>query len=747
MGPRRLAFSIVLVWSLWSLPLFAQESRPISVKEIAVQGNRRVQTAVILGRVQTKAGDAFNPEKLRNDVKAVFDLGFFDDVELRTEDFEGGVKVIFVLVERPLVRDVRFEGVKSLRLEDVEGKTAYRSGGLYRPVEVQTVAERILSYYEEQGYFGAKVTPDVEPLGEGDVQVTFRIEEGRTMGIERIEIEGNQGLTASRIKDVMFTRERTFFFFRGTAQRKQFDEDMDRIVALYADHGYLQARVESHEIRVDEALGRVTLKVKVVEGPQFRVGKIEVKGTQVLPVEEIRRVIRLKEGEVFSRSVLRHSTQVIFDLYSNIGRASSDVNPVTVTDAAARLIHVTFEIKEGPEVRVERINITGNTRSNETVIRREMRLAEGELYTTQKLLRSRQRLIALGFFEEVSVSPAPGSAPDKVVININVKERPTGVFSIGVGYSSVDKLVATLDVTQRNLFGRGQELFFRGRLGSRSELANLGFTEPYFLNRPIAAGFDIFNAERVFDDFTEKSLGGDLRASYPLEEYTRGFATYKYVRTKISDIDEGASADLKEQEGTTDTSSILLSVARDTRDNPFEPTRGTRHAISLEVAGLGGDSRFVKSVAATTWFFPLFWDLVLGLHGEGGMVEGYGGKEVPIFERFFLGGPNSIRGLKVRSLSPVDETGAKIGGTSMFFGNIELTYPLIPHFRLAVFFDFGDVYGFGKDFDVGDIRTDAGAGFRWFSPIGPIRFDYGFNLNRKEGERAAQFNFSIGGPF
>jgi outer membrane protein insertion porin family len=381
------------------------------------------------------------------------------------------------------------------------------------------------------------------------------------------------------------------------------------------------------------------------------------------------------------------------------------------------------------------------------VLRRELRLAEGELYTTPKLIRSRQRLVNLGFFDEVSVSTTPGSAPDKVVINIEVKERPTGVFSVGAGYSSQDKLVGILEVSQRNLFGLGQELFLRTRLGSRNSLVNLGFTEPYFLNRPIAAGFDIFNTTRIYDDFSRKSVGGDLRASYPLTEFTRGFATYKFERTKVSDVSEDATSALRDEAGTTATSSVLVSVVTDSRDNIFEPTRGSRHALSAEVAGLGGDSRFVKSVASTTWFFPLPADFVLGLNAEAGVASGFAGRRVPVFERFFLGGANTIRGLRARSLSPRDDTGARIGGTSMIFGNVEVGYPVIRNVRVAVFFDAGDVYGSGKEFDLGDIRTAAGLGFRWFSPIGPIRLDWGYNLDPKDGEKRSQFHFSVGGPF
>jgi len=732
----------------WAARGAAQE-RPIVIREIAIEGNRRVQDAVILGRIQSKIGDPFAPASLREDVKAVFALGAFDDVQLKVEDFEGGVKVTFVVVERPLVREIAFLGNRAIKVDELREKADLRIGILYNPVDVQQAEERIRARYEELGYFRAKILPVTERTPEGDVRVVFRIDEGRKTKIDHIEFVGNRALSASRLKGVMKTKERQYLLFRATVQRKEFEDDIDRILALYADHGYIQARVESHEIVVAEATDRLILRIRIVEGPEFRFGKIGVTGNQVLPEAEIRRQVRIREGEVFSRAKLRRDVSAISELYSVIGRAFAEVAPQTITEAETRTVGVTFEIREGPEVYVERINISGNTKSSEKVLRRELRLAEGDLFSIQKLIRSRQRLFNLGFFDEVAVTTAPGSSPERIVINIEVKERPTGLVSVGAGFSSLDKLIGTVDVSQQNLFGRGQELFLRLRVGSRSQLANLGFTEPYLFDMPLSAGFDIFNSTRLFNDFSRKAVGGDLRFSYPFTEFIRGFGTYKFERVKVFDIAAGASTALLEAEGTSTTSSVIFAGVRDSRDNVFEPTRGSRNSLSLETAGLGGDNRFYKLIGESAWFFPLpIFDWVIGVRGEAGMVEGFGGKEVPIFERFFLGGPTTLRRLRTRSLSPRDATGARIGGDKELLFNAELLIPLvIPRFRAALFFDAGNAYGFGKDFDPTDLRTSAGIGFRWFSPLGPIRIDYGINLDREPGEKSAQFHFAIGSTF
>jgi outer membrane protein insertion porin family len=657
--------------------------------------------------------------------------------------------VIFVVVERPLLREVSFEGNAEVKTEDLREKAAIRVGVLYNPVEVQKAEEAIRQKYEDEGFFGAQIVPRTERTPEGDLRVVFRIEEGPKLHIDRIIIEGNQALTASQIKAAMQTKERLYWIFPfSTVQRRVFEDDAERILQLYGDHGFIQARVESTEIVPDLARKKVTLRVRVVEGPQFRTGTITITGNEMLSTEEVRKYLKLEEGGVYNRGAVRAAVRSLSDRYSELGRARAQIDPRAVNDLPNLKVDVTLAIVEGGPVYVERINITGNTKSSEKILRRELRVAEGELFTYQKLVRSRQRLFNLQYFDEVTVDTEQGSSPDKVVINIHVKERATGVFSIGAGYSSLDSLFATLDITQRNLFGRGQELFLRFRIGAESRLGLVGFTEPYLFDIPLKAGFDIYDRLREYDDFTEERLGGDIRASYPLTEFISLSGVYRLEDVDITDVAATASEDLKSQEGTSLNSVVEFVLARDSRDNFFEPTQGSRNALEFSFAGLGGDTQYYKFVAETAWFFPLpVFNLVWAVRGLYGMAEGWGGQEVPIFERFFLGGATTLRGQRTRSVAPKDRQGEVIGGDKELLFSTELLIPIVARFRLALFFDAGNAYGFGTEFDPTNLRYGAGVGIRFFSPLGPLRLDVGYNLDREPGEDQYQFHFTVGAPF
>ncbi|HSE92634.1 MAG TPA: outer membrane protein assembly factor BamA, partial [Methylomirabilota bacterium] len=477
-----------------------QSQRPIPVKEILVEGNRRVQEAVILGRVQTKVGAPFSPGQLSEDIRAIFALGFFDDVQLKVEDFEGGVRVTFAVVERPFIRDVEFSGNKKMATSELQDKIDIKLGSVYNPVEVQKAREKLVEAYESEGYFEVQVTPEVEKFPDGDVKVVFSVNEGRRITIDSIVIHGNEGLSDRQIRRALKTQEREFLILRGKLVRQYLDEDVERIIALYNDHGYIQARVEGYDVAVNREKARVTLTFTVVEGPQYRVDALRITGATLFPESEVNRLIQLKPGDVYSRSKLRESVRQIQDLYSTVGRAAADIQPRTelMPDARVSLI---FEIAEGPEVYVERINISGNLRSQDKILRREIPMAEGDLFTLQKLQRGRQRLVNLGYFEAVNVSTAPGSDRTKIIINVEVIERPTGLFSIGGGYSSVDNLLGTIDLAQRNFLGRGWEVSMRIRIGGQTQQGIISFTEPWLFDRPLAAGFDLFNLRRVYDDY------------------------------------------------------------------------------------------------------------------------------------------------------------------------------------------------------------------------------------------------------
>jgi outer membrane protein insertion porin family len=724
-----------------------QPPRPILIRELAVEGNRRVQEAVILGRVQSKLGGPFNPSLLSEDLRAIFGLGFFDDVQMRVEDFEGGVKVTFVVTERPFVRDVAFAGNKNVTTATLNEKLELKLGTVYNPVDVQRAREKLKDFLEDEGYFEAQITPEVEKFPDGDVRVVFNINEGRRMTIKAIVIHGNKAVTDKLIKAVMATQERQFFILRGTVQRQKLETDIERILILYNDYGFVQARVESHDTAVDRENAVVTITLNVVEGPQFRVGELRFTGVTLLPEPELRRQLKFATGDPFSRTRLRESVRGISDLYSTIGRASADVNPKTEPASAGNVMDVTFDINEGPEVYIERINISGNLRSQDKVLRRELPMTEGDLFTLQKLQRARQKLVNLGYFENVVATTQPGSDRTKTIVNIEVTEKPTGVFSIGGGFSSVDSFVGTLDLSQRNFLGRGWEVSLRLRGGTQSQQGVISFTDPWLFDRPLSGGFDLFKTRRVFTDYTLDSTGAGVRVSHPFAEYWRWFGAYSLRDDKISNITALVSTFALQQKGDHVTSVVSTSVARDTRDNVFTPTRGGTLTVAADVAGLGGDSHYFKSVATLTQFRPLWLDHVLSGRLEGGYGFGFGNERLPLFERFYLGGPNSIRSFKFRKISPLDENGIRVGGTSEVLGNVEYIIPLPFNIRVAGFVDVGNVYGFNDRFDITDLKYGIGGGVRWNSPFGPIRVDYGFNPNRKAGEDPGAFNFSVGSPF
>jgi outer membrane protein insertion porin family len=727
----------------------AQQAQPppILIRDIYVEGNRRVQDAVIVGRVKSTVGTAFNPALLSEDIRSIFGLGFFDDVQVRVEDFEGGVKIVFVVSERPFIRDVDFIGNKKEDRDSLQDKIDIKLGSVYNPVDVQRAVEKLRDFYEDEGYFEVQITPTVEKFADTDVKLIFNIVEGRQMTIDKIVFRGNKGLRDDQLKDAMETKERQYFVLRGKVQRQRLDLDVDRIIQAYNDNGFIQARVESHDEAVDRENARVTITIVVVEGPQFRVGEVKITGVTLLPEKEVERQIRLKTGDVFSVSRVRDSVIAIGNLYSTIGRASADVNPRREQLPAVNQINLTFEITEGPEVYVERINISGNVRSEDKILRRELPLREGDLYTLQNKERARQRLVNLGYFETVNVDTQPGSDKTKIIVNVVVVERATGIFSIGGGYSSVDQLVGTIDLAQRNFLGRGWEVAIRIRAGAVTQQGTISFTDPWLFDRPLSGGFDVYKSIRDYQDYTYDTTGLSLRLSHPFAEYWRWHTGYRLSQDIVKDLSDTAPPDLVEQKGTTITSAVGFSLTRDSRDVIAAPSRGGQTAITLDFAGLGGDSQFYKATFLQTYFKQIWFGHILATRFEAGYGEGWGGEDLPIFERFYLGGPNTIRAFKYRSVSPVDDGGFKTGGTSQILANVEYVIPLPFGLRVAFFFDIGNVYGFGTPFDPTDLRYGPGAGIRWQSPFGPIRVDYGLNIDQRPGEGPGAFQFSVGAPF
>ena len=459
------------------------------------------------------------------------------------------------------------------------------------------------------------------------------------------------------------------------------------------------------------------------------------------------------EGKVFSRVVLMKDISNLADVYADQGYAFADINPLTRIDEENKKVNLTLDIEKGEKVFVEKINISGNTKTRDKIIRREIELAEGDLFSSTKLKRSKRNLNRLGYFDALDIATVRGSDPGKIVFNVNVEERPTGSFAIGAGYSSVDNFIGTVSITQNNLFGTGRRLKADVTASSSSQRYNLSFTEPWFLDKPISAGFDLFRIDKEFTDFTKFSNGGDIRFGFPVRQDTRLFLTYKLENVDITDVSDSAAIEIKQQEGERLESSIAALLKRDSRNSLLEPTEGSVENVSVEVAGsfLGGDVNFAKYFVDVGKYFPAPLETTFFLRGRAGYVHTLGDDDaVPIFEKFFLGGINTIRGFESRSIGPKDPvTGDVIGGDLEVIGNIEFIFPLVPKQRVKglVFIDTGNAYDTVGDFDFSELRTGVGAGVRWLSPMGLLRLEWGFNVDPEDDEESSQFEFSIGGSF
>jgi outer membrane protein insertion porin family len=486
----------------------------------------------------------------------------------------------------------------------------------------------------------------------------------------------------------------------------------------------------------------------VEEGQQFKIGKVDIQGDLILPKEEMFKRVPVYVGEIFNRDLVRQALVNLTDLYADKGYAFVDVNPMTVPHKDQPLVDLIFGIRQGSKVYFERINILGNTKTRDRVIRRDLLTAEGDLYSLTAIKRSRDKLNALGYFKQVNVDTKKGSAEDKMVVNVQVEEAPTGAFSGGVGYSSIDKLVATLSISQNNLFGRGQRVVAQAQLGSISRYYNLSFIEPRLFDTQILVGGDLYDVYRDYEDYSVKRKGGLVRFGFPLVEYLRGNLMYKYEKADTYNIQEYASQIIKDEEGLSTTSSISGVLRRDTRNHPYDPTGGSDNALSVEYAGgfLGGTNEFNRYVFNSAWFTTPFYNLTFSARGRIGYITG---DAVPLYELFRLGGMYSVRGFKTWSIGPTAPNGEVIGGDKELLFNFEMLFPIAKEINLKglIFFDAGNAWAKGDPYQLDDLRTSVGFGFRWMSPMGPLRLEWGYNLNPKPGEKTSAWDFTMGGFF
>ncbi len=743
------------------------------IGQVVVKGNRRIESAAITNVLKVKEGDPFFPEKVDADVRSIYKLGHFQDVKAETSTGEKGLVLTYLVTEKPVVRVVTIEGNKELSLEKVRDALDIKPNSIFSQKEVAKGIRKVKKLYADEGYYLAEVEEKTEKRSETELNLRITVTEGKKILIRHILFDGNRAFTASRLRKAMETTEQWFLSWltgAGTYKEEVLKSDAAAIADLYYNNGYVNVKVGEPKVELLPDKSGLQVSIAITEGEQFRTGSIDFKGDLLESRDVLATRVKMKAGDVFSRAALRMDVFTLTDLYADQGYAFANVNPLTRMNPGQNSIDLTFDFEKGEKVYIDRINIAGNTKTRDKVVRRELKLAEGDLYSSTALKKSKQNLMNLGFFEEANLATAKGSSDNKLNLNVDVKEKPTGTFSIGGGYSSLDGLIGQGSVQQANFLGLGLKMNVSASIGGRSQTYNLGLTDPYFMDTRWTLGADLYRTERQYIDYTRRATGGDLKAGYPLSDNVSTFFVYKYEEKQIynqsqSLLDSIRNGLITQPETTSTTSAISASLTRNATDYRLDPTTGMINSLSVEFAGLGGTNRYLRYIGQTSYYIPAFWSAVFSAHATLGHIQALG-KEIPIDEKFYLGGISTVRGYGGRTVSPfrtntvVSSDGkgirsdtiarAYIGGDTEAVGNLELVFPLLKDAGLkgVLFFDAGNAYERASDI-FSTMRTSYGFGVRWFSPIGPLRLEYGIPINpRKDIDSSGgKLEFSIGGFF
>lgn len=731
---------------------------------ITPQGNRRVDSGAILRKINTKAGDVYDPSTLREDIKTIYAMGYFNDVQVNVDDSDKGKVVTFKVIEKPIISSVIYDGVSELELEDVKAVANIKEFHILNPVQISTAKEAIIGLYESKGFYNAKVESKIAYPAESGAIVTFDINEGSKVYIEEITFEGNNSYDSDDLLDNLETKEKgwlTWLTADGLLDMEKIRMDADRLVAFYNTNGFLDAKVAEPKVTQEE--DEVFLHFVIQEGERFRVGTVDFTGDLIIDKAKLASLVTVRKEPYLNRQMLRDNMLAITDAYSELGFAFADVRPRTSRSAKGNRLDILFDIRKNDLVYVDRITIRGNSRTRDNVIRRELSMVEGGLFSSTALRKSNQALQRLSYFSEVSITPEPTSDPSRMNVVIEVKEKPTGTFSIGVGYSTSDDIILSGSISENNWLGRGDTLSLTGDIGGSSSDFNLAYTNPRLNDSYLSWGADLFSDSREYDDYDKESTGAGIRIGYPIWKKWKLFANYSLTDTQLTKLEDDASFIIRKSEDINITSALKFTLVEDTRNRRFLATEGHRTSISLKYAGgpLMGDAEFLKTEATTGWYVPLFWGTTFHFKGSAGYVLETQDNSLPVYERFFLGGMRSMRGFEFAEMSPkivsakdgsTVDNGEKIGGNAMWYTNFEYIFPISDSQGVAgmVFFDVGQITADDIDeyeLEGEDVRYDAGLGLMWNSPMGPLVITWGYNLDAQEGEESSVVDFSMGGTF
>jgi outer membrane protein insertion porin family len=768
----RLAFILIFAASLslraqtaQTAPPEQQQLGPPTVKSIEVQyvGPQTLSKDKVLSQMRTKPGQPYSESLVEQDIKALYKTNQVQNVRIFGQGEGDGVKVIVVLQTRSLVNEIEIEGAQRINAKSLRKKIDLKISGALSEEELEKAREKIIESYQAKGFTDVDVRYKVDTdEAHGTSRVLFTITEGTKGAVSAIRFEGNTKFSDKILRKQMKTRGKTFISWMdksGRLDETQFAQDLNAVKEYYQDHGYID--VEVKEVRHERVNGHLNLVVVLVEGPLYRVGKIRITGTKVAPEQKVRALLKMKEGGVYSPKQIREDSKKIADAYGTGGYVDLQVQPQGVPAGDGK-IDVQYTIQEGGPSFVQRINIVGNVRTKDKVIRREVLIAPGDIMNSVRVDATKKRLENLGYFERVETFPEETGVNGRKDLTIQVQEKRTGSLTFGAGFSTVDQLVGFVEMSQGNFdllnwptfTGAGQKFRMRLQYGNQRKDFTLSLTEPYFLDRRISLGGELFfrEADYLSDIYAQRDYGFSIDARKAVAPFTTLGLTYRLERLELFDVVQTSSSQILDEQGETTKSSVTASLVNDTRDSPLLSRTGHRIVFTPYVAGgpLGGTEQIVGVSLEARQYFHLPKDTILLLSAVAASVDVWGdGDRVRIYDRLFLGGANDLRGFDYRAVSPRDINGEPLGGQSLAAFTIEYTVPIVEKARAAIFYDTGFVNARPWDFSTNNAVSDIGIGMRLDLPIGPLRLDYGIPLNKGNYKDAGsgKFNFNVGYQF
>ncbi len=735
----------------------------IRALEVQYTGPATISKERILAQMRTKVGQAYSNDIIQEDIKTLYKTGYIRNVRIFGQPEGDGVKVIVAVQTRAIIREIEITGADHVSPKRLRKEIKVRLNQAVDEQQLEDARQKIIDVYQGKGYTDISVQFRIDPIDEkrGTARVVFTVNEGTKGAVSEVRFEGNEHASQRVLRKQMKTRGRTFIYFvdkTGRLDEVQLEQDLDKIREYYQNHGFID--VEIKEVRKERTpKGPMIITIVIAEGPQYHVRKLTISGYQATNEQKIRALLKMKEGSVYSPKQLRDDAKAVADAYGSGGYVDLVITPEG-TPAGPALIDVHYNVEEGTRSFVNRVNIEGNTRTKDKVIRREVLVAPGDVFNTVRVDTTKKRLENLGYFAKVETYPEETDIPGRKDLTILVQEKRTGSLSFGGGFSTVDKLVGFAELTQGNfdLFkwpsftGGGQKFRLRLQYGTQRKDFILTITEPYFLDRRLSlTGQGFYNeANYLSSEYDQRNYGFLFELRKPINAYMYGTLGYTLQDVEIFNVASSASDFIQSQKGTFVESKIFSSVVYDVRDNPLLTHRGRRITFSPYVAGgfLGGDTQIYGIDLEGSQYFPLPKDTILLINGEVATVSQWGsGNEVPIFERLYLGGSNNLRGFPFREVGPQDENGEPTGGQSMARATIEWTFPIITKARGALFYDTGFVNSDAWSFGFNHLASDIGVGLRLDLPIGPLRLDYGYPVMRDGYNGGGHFNFNVGYQF